>query len=228
MERKMKIKIAPSILSADFGRLGEEIRMVERAGAHLIHVDVMDGHFVPNLTYGPMIVSKCKEISSLPVDAHLMITNAEERLDSYLEAGADYISIHAEAVAHLQRALAHIRGAGAKAGVALNPATPLSSLEWVLDYLDFVLIMSVNPGYGAQSFIPSALAKIGRAAEMFKRAGREIEIEVDGGVCPDNAGELAAAGVTMLVAGNAIFKAENPASAIKEMSAAAETARRAR
>jgi ribulose-phosphate 3-epimerase len=216
MEREM-IKIAPSILSADFGRLAEEISMVERAGAHLIHVDVMDGHFVPNLTYGPMIVSKCKEITSLPVDVHLMITNAEERLDSYLEAGADYVSIHAEAVAHLQRALSHIRGRGAKAGAALNPATPLSALEWALDDLDFVLLMTVNPGFGAQSFIPASMKKIRDLAEMIRRTGKKIEIEVDGGVGTSNAGELAAAGVTMLVAGNAIFKAEDPAKAIKEM-----------
>ncbi len=222
----MRTKIAPSILSADFGRLGEEIKKVEAAGAHLLHIDVMDGHFVPNLTYGPKIVRACKEITSLPLDVHLMITNAEERLDSYLEAGADYVSVHAEAVFHLQRALAHIRKAGAKAGVALNPATSLSALEWVVEDLDFVLIMSVNPGFGAQAFLPASLQRIRQAAELLRREGEPVEIEVDGGVGPANAGELAAAGATMLVAGNAIFKAEDPAAVVREMVSAAESARR--
>ncbi len=222
----MRIKIAPSILSADFGRLAEEIKMVEAAGAHLLHIDVMDGHFVPNLTYGPKIVRVCKEITSLPLDVHLMITNAEERLDSYLEAGADYVSVHAEAVFHLQRALAYIRKAGAKGGVALNPATSLSALEWVVDDLDFVLIMSVNPGFGAQAFLPASLRRIRQAAELLGREGEPVEIEVDGGVGPANAGELAAAGATMLVAGSAIFKAEDPAAVVREMVSAAESARR--
>ncbi|HUX07878.1 MAG TPA: ribulose-phosphate 3-epimerase [Acidobacteriota bacterium] len=220
----MKIKIAPSILSADFGRLAEEIRMVEEAGAHLLHIDVMDGHFVPNLTYGPLIVSKCKEITSLPLDVHLMITNAEERLDSYLDAGADYLSIHAEAVIHMQRTLDYIRKAGAKAGVALNPATPLNALDWVMEDLDFVLIMSVNPGFGAQAFIPSSTRRISEAAALLKLGNQPVEIEVDGGVGPANAGELAAAGATMLVAGNAIFKAGNPAAVVREMVSAAESA----
>jgi len=220
----MKIKIAPSILSADFGRLAEEIRMVEEAGAHLLHIDVMDGHFVPNLTYGPLIVSKCKEITSLPLDVHLMITNAEERLDSYLDAGADYLSIHAEAVIHMQRTLDYIRKAGAKAGVALNPVTPLNALDWVMEDLDFVLIMSVNPGFGAQAFIPSSTRRISEAAALLKLGNQPVEIEVDGGVGPANAGELAAAGATMLVAGNAIFKAGNPAAVVREMVSAAESA----
>ena len=225
MERKV-IKIAPSILSADFGRLAEEIRMVEEAGADLIHVDVMDGHFVPNLTYGPIIIEKCRQITSLPLDVHLMITNAEERLDSYLDAGANYLSIHVEAVRHLQRALDYIRQKGAKAGAVLNPATPIDTIGWVVDDLDFILLMSVNPGYGAQSFIPSSLAKIEAAARMLREAGSKADIEVDGGVGPGNAGSLAAAGATILVAGNAIFRAKQPALALKDMASAAEAARR--
>jgi ribulose-phosphate 3-epimerase len=211
------IRIAPSILSADFGRLAEQLRLVEEAGADLIHVDVMDGHFVPNLTYGPMIVAKCREVCSVPLDVHLMISNAEERMDGYLKAGADYLCIHAEAVGHLQRALAHIRGSGAKAGVALNPATPLSAVEWVLGDLDFLLIMSVNPGFEAQSFIRNSLGKIRAAKEMMEQQGVAAEIEVDGGVSLDNVAELAKAGATMLVAGSAVFKSPDPGATVRAL-----------
>jgi len=185
----------------------------------------MDGHFVPSLTYGPLIVRACRKATSLPLDVHLMITNAELRLDDYLDAGADYICVHAEAVNHLQRTLDGIRKRGAKAGVALNPATPLDAVRWVISDLDFMLIMSVNPGFEAQSFIPASKEKIAAAAQMLRDAGSEAEIEVDGGVCPQNSGALAAAGATMLVAGSAIFKAEDPAAALKEIRSAAEAAR---
>lgn len=220
------IKIVPSILSADFGRLADQIAMVEAAGADLLHIDVMDGHFVPNLTYGPLIIRKCKELSALPLDVHLMTTNAEEHLETYIESGADYISLHAEAVKHLQRALARLREAGVKAGVALNPATPISAVEWVLEVCDFILVMSVNPGYGAQKFIPSATAKIASLRETIARSGRTVDIEVDGGVGPHNAAELARAGATMLVAGNAIFKAKDPPAAVRLMRQEAAGARR--
>ena len=224
MERKL-IKIAPSILSADFGRLADEIRTVEAAGADLIHIDVMDGHFVPNLTYGPIIIEKCRKITSLPLDVHLMITNAEERLDSYLDAGANYLSIHVEAVKHLQRALDYIRKKGAKAGVVLNPATPLETITWAVDDIDFILLMTVNPGYGAQAFIPNSMAKIEAAARLLREAGSKAEIEVDGGVGPGNAGSLAAAGATILVAGNSIFHAKEPAVALRDIASAALAAR---
>ena len=218
------IKIAPSILSADFGRLGEQLRMVEEAGAHMIHVDVMDGHFVPNLTYGPLIVKTCKSITSLPLDVHLMIANAEERLDAYLDAGADYVSIHVEAVKHLQRALAYIREAGARAGVALNPATSLDTIRWITEDLDFILVMSVNPGFEAQTFLPNSLERISTVREMLTRHGAPTEIEVDGGVGPQNTKELVEAGATLLVAGSAIFKSPDPATTIQEMKAAADAA----
>ena len=213
----MTIKIAPSILSADFGRLEQQLRLVEEAGADLVHIDVMDGHYVPDLTFGPLIVRKCKEITRLPLDVHLMITNAEERLETYLRAGADYLSVHVEAVTHLQRTLTAIREAGARAGVSLNPATPLSSIEWVLNDMDFLLVMSVNPGYEAQSFIPESLEKISAAKVLFGRRGVDVAIEVDGGVGLGNVAELVRNGATMLVAGSAIFKSPNPAATVREM-----------
>lgn len=216
----MDIKIAPSILSADFGRLAEEISMVEEAGADILHIDVMDGHFVPNLTYGPLIVNTCKRLTNLPLDVHLMITNAEQSLEQYIDAGAGYISIHQEAVFHLQRQLAFIRSKGVKAGVALNPATSVNTLENVASDLDFVLIMTVNPGYEAQTFIGWSLEKIGAMRKLLLEHGSEAEIEVDGGVGPKNAAEVAAAGATMLVAGSAIFKADDPRKAIASMKSA--------
>lgn len=211
------IKIAPSILSADFGNLQRELETVERAGAHLVHVDVMDGHFVPNLTFGPLIVRKCKELTSLPLDVHLMVTNAEEHLDSYISAGAGYLCLQAEAVTHLQRAAVRIREAGARAGVALNPATPLEAVEWVLNDIDFILIMSVNPGFEAQSFIPASIEKIRAAKDMIERHGANVAIEVDGGIGPGNVADVVRAGATMLVAGSAIFRSSDPAATVKEM-----------
>lgn len=211
------IKIAPSILSADFGRLAEEIRMVEEAGAHMIHVDVMDGHFVPNLTYGPLIVSKCREITRLPLDVHLMISNAEQCLDQYIDAGSGYISIHQEAVIHLQRSLEYLQEKNVKAGVALNPATPVETVQWVTDNLDFVLVMTVNPGFEAQSFIPQSLDKIRAMKQLLKKASCGAEIEVDGGVGPTNAAEVKKAGASILVSGSAVFKSKSPSEAIRRM-----------
>ncbi|MDH4099576.1 MAG: ribulose-phosphate 3-epimerase [Nitrospirota bacterium] len=197
------IKIAPSILSADFCRLGEEIEAVERAGADLLHVDVMDGRFVPNITIGPPVVAAVKKRSRLPLDVHLMIVEPEKYIDAFIDAGADIVTVHAEACIHLHRTLEAIKGRGVRAGVSLNPATPLSAVEEVLDCMDLLLIMSVNPGFGGQSFIPASLDKIGRAARM--TTGRSIEIEVDGGVKADNSRQVVDAGATILVAGSAVF-----------------------
>jgi ribulose-phosphate 3-epimerase len=209
--------IAPSILSADFGKLSEEITRVEEAGADLIHIDVMDGHFVPNLTYGPVIISRVKELTKLPLDVHLMITNAEATVDNYIDAGADYISVHQEAVFHLQRLLTHLKSRGCKAGVALNPATKFDQLEWVMDDLDYVLIMTVNPGFGAQKFIPASLDKIRDAKRRITDAGKDIAIQVDGGISPDNIKIVSEAGAEIFVAGNAVFKAPSPADVIGRM-----------
>jgi len=216
------IKVAPSILSADFGKLGDDLRMVEEAGADIIHIDVMDGHFVPNLTYGPLIVETCKRLTSLPLDVHLMITNAESCLDDYINAGADYISIHQEAVFHLQRQLDYMRSKGVAAGVALNPATPVSTLENVVADLDFILIMTVNPGFEAQRFIPKSLDKIRAMKQILMENQSAAAIEVDGGVGPANAQDIYNAGASMLVAGSAIFKADNPAAAVAAMKGAAK------
>ena len=200
-----KIKIAPSILSADFSRLGEEIRAVEAAGADIIHVDVMDGHFVPNITIGPLIVEAARRSTKLPLDVHLMITNPELYIADFAKAGADYITVHAETAIHLNRLIQQIREhKGVKAAVSLNPATPLTALDYALADVDMVLIMSVNPGFGGQAFIPSSLEKLNIVRAM--TAGRDIEIEVDGGITADTAGAAAAAGANWLVAGSAIFK----------------------
>ncbi len=199
------IKLAPSILSADFGRLAEEVRAVEQAGADFIHIDVMDGHFVPNITIGPLIVKAVKKTTKLPLDVHLMISEPDKYVAGFAEAGADYITIHAEVLPHLNRSLAAIRELGVKPGVALNPSTPLSVLDWVWEYMDMVLIMSVNPGFGGQGFIPNALAKISAARAEVDRRGLGMLIEVDGGVKVDNAREIAAAGADVLVAGSAVF-----------------------
>jgi ribulose-phosphate 3-epimerase len=197
--------IAPSILSADFARLGEEIRAVEAAGADWIHVDVMDGHFVPNITIGPLVVEAARRSTRLPLDVHLMIAHPERYVADFAKAGADYIAVQAEACLHLDRTIQLIRQCGAKPGVVLNPATPLSCLEWVLDQLDLVLIMSVNPGFGGQSFIPAALPKIRALREMLTRSGSRALIEVDGGVNPQTLADVAASGADVFVAGSAIF-----------------------
>ena len=195
--------IAPSILSADFARLGEEVQEVERLGADWIHVDVMDGHFVPNLTIGPLIVQALRPVTSLPLDCHLMVSRPEDWVKPFADAGADLITVHAEASNHLDRLLHSIRDAGCKVGVSLNPSTPLSAIEEVLDILDLVLIMSVNPGFGGQRFIASSKDKVRRLVAM--RAKRKFLIQIDGGVNADNIGELHELGCDVFVAGSAVF-----------------------
>ncbi len=209
--------IAPSILSADFSRLGEEIKAVEAAGADWIHVDVMDGHFVPNITIGPVVVKAARKASSLPLDVHLMIENADRFVEDFVRAGSDYLVVHAEACAHLQRTLTHIRDLGCKAGVSLNPATPLSLLDHVLADLDLVLIMSVNPGFGGQSFIPQMLDKIRDLRARLDQLDRDVLLEVDGGIKVANIGEVARAGADAFVAGSAILGSEDYAETISQM-----------
>ena len=198
--------IAPSILSADFARLGEECRACEAAGADWLHVDVMDGHFVPNITIGPMVVKAIRPHISIPLDVHLMIAPADPYLEAYAEAGADILSIHPEAGPHLHRSLRRIRELGAKAGVVLNPATPIDAIQWAIEEIDLVLVMSVNPGFGGQGFISSQLKKIEALRAMIDASGKDIILEVDGGVTPQTAPQCVAAGATALVAGSAAFK----------------------
>lgn len=201
------LRIAPSILSADFGRLAEEVRAVEAAGADWIHVDVMDGRFVPNITIGPLIVKAVRAATRLPVDVHLMIVEPERYVADFVRAGADWVSVHVEASPHLQRTLQQIRGLGAKAGVVLNPHTSEEAIRYVLGDLDLVLVMSVNPGFGGQSFIPGALPKLAALRAAIDARGLDVALEVDGGVAAATAGEVARAGARVLVAGSAIFGA---------------------
>jgi ribulose-phosphate 3-epimerase len=217
----VNVRIAPSILSADFAKLGAEIAAVERGGADLIHVDVMDGHFVPNLTIGPPVVKSIKKVAKVPLDVHLMIEEPDRYLDAFVEAGASMISVHVEVLPHLHRTIQAIKALGVKASVAINPSTPVVALEEIAADLDNVLVMSVNPGFGGQTFIPRSESKIRAIRALLAREGSRATIEVDGGVDRSNAARLVDAGVTILVAGSAIFGTPDPEHATQELRAAA-------
>ena len=204
----MKV-IAPSILSADFSKLGNEIKAVESAGADWIHADVMDGHFVPNITIGPLIVEAVRRVTSLPIDVHLMIENPDNYIPAFAEAGASLISVHVETCLHLNRSIQLIRECGAQPGVVLNPSTPVQTLEWIIEYVDYVLIMSVNPGFGGQAFIKNSLDKIRTLRQLIQRKNLKTLIEIDGGVNEKTIADIAAAGVDAFVAGSAIFGSRN-------------------
>ena len=219
------ILIAPSILSADFGRLAEEVRAVEAAGADWIHVDVMDGHFVPNITIGPPVVKALRKVTRLPLDVHLMIAEPDRYIDDFAAAGADILTVHVEACPHLHRTLQHIHQLGKRAGVSLNPLTHESSIEHALAFADLVLVMSVNPGFGGQSFIREVLPKVRAIRSMIDRAGRSIHLEIDGGMAVGTAAQAAEAGARELVAGNAVFTKSDYAAAIAAIRADAERAR---
>jgi ribulose-phosphate 3-epimerase len=216
MEVQMK-KIAPSILSADFSRLGEEVRAVDTAGADYIHVDVMDGHFVPNITIGPLVVESVRRVTSLPLDVHLMIENPDLYIPDFAGAGADIIVVHAEATHHLHRTVQLIKSFGKKAGVSFNPATPLHQLDYLLDELDLVLLMTVNPGFGGQSFIEACLPKVHALRGMLDKRGLETELEVDGGVKVENIGRISSAGADVFVAGSAVFGSADYGATIAEL-----------
>jgi len=210
-------RIAPSILSADFSKLGEEVKAVEACGADLIHCDVMDGHFVPNITIGPMVIKALSKVTKLPLDVHLMIEKPERYIKEFIEAGSKMLTIHVEATTHLQRHIQHIKEQGVKAGVSLNPSTPLDALDYILSEADFVLIMTVNPGFGGQKFLRSMLPKIKQLRKMINEKGLSAEIEVDGGIGVDNIKDASQAGADIFVAGNAIFGSGDYRKTIKEM-----------
>ncbi len=211
------IEIAPSILSADFTKLGQQIGLVEGAGASLLHVDVMDGRFVPNITVGLPVVKAISRATQLPIDAHLMIVEPGRYAEEFVKAGAQMVSIHIEADPHAHRTLSAIRAAGAQAGVAINPATPLSALDEALKFADYVLLMSVNPGFGGQAFIPESLDKVRRLRKMIDERGVKARIEIDGGIDADNIAEVASAGAEIIVSGSAIFGAPDPAVALRKL-----------
>ena len=211
------IEIAPSILSADFAKLGQQIEIVEGAGASLLHVDVMDGRFVPNITVGLPVVKAISRATQLPIDAHLMIVEPGRYAEQFVKAGAQMVSIHIEADPHAHRTLSAIRAAGAQAGIAINPATPLSALDEALKFADYVLLMSVNPGFGGQTFIPESLDKVRRLRKMIDERGMKARIEIDGGIDADNIAEVASAGAEIIVSGSAIFGAPDPAVALRKL-----------
>jgi ribulose-phosphate 3-epimerase len=219
------VEIVPSILSADFTRLGEEIAAVERAGPRLLHLDVMDGHFVPNLTIGPPVVKSIRKRTKLTLDVHLMITDPDRYAPVFIEAGADQVSVHQEVCPHLDRTIRMIQAEGARAGVVLNPATPVSTLDDVLDVLDFVLVMSVNPGFEAQRFIPNTLNKVRALAEKRQERRLQFAIEIDGGVSVDNVGDVVRAGCDWIVVGSAVFHSGDPAAAVAKLQQAGRDAR---
>lgn len=212
-----RIQIAPSILSADFTRLGDEIRAVDRAGADIIHVDVMDGHFVPNITLGPLVVKAARAATDRILDVHLMISDPDAYIDAFAEAGADWITVHVETGHHLHRTISRIKDLGKKAGVVLNPATSLATLDYILEEVDLVMLMSVNPGFGGQSFIPSSLEKIRTLRARLDSLGLDVDIEVDGGISLATISQAAAAGATIFVAGSAVFGSSDYASTIAEL-----------
>lgn len=218
------IKIAPSILAADFSKLGEEVKEVEKAGADLIHVDVMDGHFVPNITFGPLVLDAIRPITKLPLDVHLMIENPDAYIEQFATAGADYITVHVEACPHLHRTLQLIRSYDVKSGVVLNPHTPVESILHVLDEVDMVLFMTVNPGFGGQKFIHTVLPKVKQLADIIKERNLAIDIEIDGGVDEETIIPCVEAGATVLVAGSAIFGKEDRAAALRKIKMAGEEA----
>lgn len=211
------IRLAPSILSADFANLARDIEVVTEGGAHALHVDVMDGHFVPNITIGPPVVAAIKQVTNLPLDVHLMIEKPERFVPDFIKAGADLLSVHIEACPHIHRTLGMIKTAGLKAGVAINPGTPLGSLSEVLSLVDYILIMSVNPGFGGQSFIPESIDKINRLSTVLRSRNISAKISVDGGVSESNARELVLAGARLLIAGSSVFNTPDPAEAVRHL-----------
>ncbi len=219
------VKIAPSILSADFAKLGAEIQEVEAAGADWIHVDVMDGHFVPNITIGPLVVEAIRPVTKLPLDVHLMIENAEQYVETFAKAGADYITVHVEASPHLHRTIQMIRNAGAKPGVVLNPHTPIEAILPILSEVDLVLFMTVNPGFGGQAFIPEVLDKVSALRAIIDEKGYDIDIEIDGGINEETIQDAVRAGANVFVAGSAIFNKEDRAKALQGIRAAGERAK---